>query len=247
MYEILRAGRRRVHRILLGEGIQRRGRVAWITEHAVASGIPLESAPRARLERLVPGSGAVVAEVEPYPYVSPADVLDRAREAGEPALVLALDVLQDPQNLGTLLRTAEAVGVHGVLLPRHGSVGITAAVVGASAGACEHLLVARDNLARCLGWLKENGLWVVGLEASPQAFLLDDVDLSLPLVLVVGSEGEGMRKLVRQHCDYLARLPMRGRVESLNAAVAGSLALYAIWAARGYGGARLGPRGDGVH
>lgn len=178
-----------------------------------------------------------MAQVDSYPYVPPAEVLQRAREVGEPPLVLALDVLQDPQNLGTLLRTAEAVGVHGVILPRHASVGITAAVVSSSAGACEHLLVARDNLAQCLGWLKENGLWVVGLEASPQAVLLEEVDLGQPLVLVVGSEGEGMRKLVRQRCDFLVRLPMRGRVESLNAAVAGSLALYAIWAARGQRGA----------
>ncbi len=218
-----------------------RGRLASIVEQAAAASIPVERLPRQRLERLVPGCGGVALEADPYPYVSPAEVMSRARASGEPALVLALDVLQDPQNLGTLLRTAEAVGVHGVLLPRHGSVGITAAVVAVSAGACEHLLVARDNLAQCLGWLKESGLWVVGLENSPEAVALDQVDLSLPLVLVVGSEGEGMRKLVRQRCDYLARLPMRGRVESLNAAVAGSVALYAVWAARGYG------RAGGLH
>ncbi len=244
VYEILRAGRRRVHRLVLAEGLERRGRFAWILERASAANIPVETAPRTKLEALVPGGPGVVAEVSPYPYVSPAEILDRARETGEAPLVLVLDVLQDPQNLGTLLRTAEAVGVHGVILPRHGSVGITSAVVSASAGACEHLLVARDNLAQCLDWLKENGLWVVGLEGSAEVLLLDQVDLTLPLALVVGSEGEGMRRLVRQRCDFLARLPMRGRVESLNAAVAGSVALYAAWAAREYRGAGVVGAGE---
>lgn len=239
----MRAGRRRVHRLVLAEGLQRRGRVAWILERARAARIPVETAPRTTLEALVPGGPGVVAEVDPYPYVSRGDILDRAGKTGEPSLVLVLDVLQDPQNFGTLLRTAEAVGVHGVILPRHGSVSITSAVVTASAGACEHLLVARENLAQCLDWLKEHGLWIVGLEGGSEAVLLSRVDLTLPLALVVGSEGEGMRRLVRQRCDFLARLPMRGRVESLNAAVAGSVALYAVWAAREYRGAGEGEAG----
>lgn len=245
MYEILRAGRRRVYRLVLAEGVQQRGRFAWIAERALAANIPVGTAPRAKLEALVPGGPGIVAEVDPYPYVSPSDILDHARQTGERPLVLVLDVLQDPQNLGTLLRTAEAVGVHGVILPRHGSVGITSAVVSASAGASEHLLVARDNLAQCLDWLKENGLWAIGLEVSAEAVLLDKVDLTLPLALVVGNEGEGMRRLVRERCDFQARLPMRGRVESLNAAVAGSVALYAVWAARGYKGAGMVGVGGG--
>lgn len=244
VYEVLRAGRRRVDRLLLAEGAQRRGRLASVLEQASVAGIPIEELPRAALERLVPGNPGVLAEVEPYPYASLSDILERVRLAGESAMILLLDLLQDPQNFGTLLRTAEAVGVHGVVLPKHGCVGITSAVVGASAGASEHLLVARDNLARAIDTLREQGLWAVGLENSPQALPLDQADLARPLALVVGSEGEGMRRLVRERCDFLVRLPMRGRVESLNAAVAGSVALYAAWAARQYRGAGAAGQAD---
>jgi len=152
----------------------------------------------------------------------------------EPPLILLLDIIQNPQNLGTLLRTAEAVGVHGVIIPERRSAGITPAVVSASSGASEHMLVAVMNLAQAIQALKEREVWIVGLEGSPEAHLPGEVDLSGALGLVIGNEGEGMRRLVRQSCDFLLRLPMRGRVESLNAAVAGSTALYFAWQARGF-------------
>jgi 23S rRNA (guanosine2251-2'-O)-methyltransferase len=128
-----------------------------------------------------------------------------------------------------LLRTAEAVGVHGVVIPRRRAVGITPAVVSASAGAVEHLWVAQvTNLARTIDQLKSHGIWVAGLDAGADAGLLDQADLRGPLALVVGSEGQGLRRLVREKCDFSVRLPMRGRVASLNAAVAGSVALYEV-------------------
>jgi 23S rRNA (guanosine2251-2'-O)-methyltransferase len=136
--------------------------------------------------------------------------------------------------LGTLLRTAEIVGVHGVLLPLRHTVTVTPAVVHASSGASEHLLIAQSNLSQALETLKREDVWVVGLEGSSQALLPDQVRLDGPLALVVGSEGEGMRSLVRASCDLLMRLPMRGQIESLNAAVAGSVALYLAWQARGW-------------
>jgi 23S rRNA (guanosine2251-2'-O)-methyltransferase len=161
-------------------------------------------------------------------------MLERAEQAAEDPLILILDTLQDPQNLGTLLRTAEVVGVHGVLLPFRRTATITPAVVSASSGASEHLLIAQANLAQSIELLKEAGIWVVGLEGSPRAQTPDQVRLEGPLALVVGSEGEGMRPLVAKSCDLLLRLPMRGRIESLNAAVAGSIALYLAWSARGF-------------
>jgi 23S rRNA (guanosine2251-2'-O)-methyltransferase len=148
-----------------------------------------------------------------------------------------LDTLQDPQNFGTLLRTAESVGVHGVIIPKKRSVGVTQAVVGASSGASEHILISKDNLVGAINLIKDRGAWVVGLENLPEAQLLGQVDLSGAMALVVGHEGQGIRRLVRHSCDYLVCLPMRGRVDSLNAAVAGSIALYEIWKARGYTGA----------
>jgi 23S rRNA (guanosine2251-2'-O)-methyltransferase len=150
-----------------------------------------------------------------------------------------LDSIQDPQNLGTLLRTAEACGVHGVVLPYRHGVGVTPAVVRVSSGASEHLLVARENLAQSVERLKEEGVTVLGLDMDPSASSLAATDLRGPLALVVGGEGAGLRRLVRESCSGLVRLPMRGRVESLNAAVAGSLALYAAWAQRGYAGASI--------
>jgi 23S rRNA (guanosine2251-2'-O)-methyltransferase len=155
-----------------------------------------------------------------------------ARQCGEPPFILILDVLQDPQNLGTLLRTAEAVGVHGVLLPLRHAATVTPAVVNASSGASEHLLIAQANLAQAITALKEAGLWVIGLEAGPGAQPPEQVRLDGALALVVGGEGSGMRDLVRKSCDMLLRLPMRGQVASLNAATAGSIALYLASRAR---------------
>jgi 23S rRNA (guanosine2251-2'-O)-methyltransferase len=145
---------------------------------------------------------------------------------------LILDTLQDPQNLATLLRTAEGVGVHGVLLPLRRAAMVTPAVVSASSGASEHLLIAQMNLAQAIASLKEDSLWVVGLDQGPEALAPPQIRLDGAIALVVGNEGSGMRALVRSNCDFLMRLPMRGQIESLNAAVAGSIALYLVWQAR---------------
>lgn len=234
VFESLRAGRRRAFRLLVAEGAQEKGRLEEILRIGSLQRIPVERAPRPRLEAIHPGNQGVALEASEYPYVTLPDILDLAQERGEPPLILILDALQDPQNLGTLLRTAEAVGAHGALLPFRRTATITPAVVSASSGACEHLLMAQTNLAQAINRLKEAGVWIVGLEASEEAKPPDEVDLSGPLTLVVGGEGEGLRPLVRRSCDFLVRLPMRGRVESLNAAVAGSIALYLAWGARGY-------------
>jgi 23S rRNA (guanosine2251-2'-O)-methyltransferase len=175
-------------------------------------------------------------KVGEYPYADLYDIVELATCENEPAFVLILDTLQDPQNLGTLLRTGEAVGVHGVLLPLRRTATVTPAVVNVSSGASEHLLIAQMNLAAAIARLKESGVWVVGLEAGPQAQYPEQVRLDGPLALVVGGEGKGMRSLVRDSCDLLLRLPMRGEVDSLNAAVAGSIALYLSWQARGFAG-----------
>jgi 23S rRNA (guanosine2251-2'-O)-methyltransferase len=147
--------------------------------------------------------------------------------------MLLLDHLQDPQNVATLLRTAEALGVDGVVMPAHRAAGVTPAVVNASAGAVEHLRIVQEtNLVRAMQALQEAGLWLAGVELAPGAKLYVEADLTGPLGLVVGSEGEGMSRLVRETCDFLIYLPMAGKVNSLNAAVAGSVALYEVWRQR---------------
>jgi 23S rRNA (guanosine2251-2'-O)-methyltransferase len=230
VYEALRAGRRRIYKLLLAEGVkEQHGVVNQIVSLARSAGVPLARASRRDLDQLVPNHQGVVAEAVPYAYVDLDDVFAFAATQGAPPLLLALDLLQDPQNVGSLLRTAEAVSVHGVIVPQRRAVAVTPAVVSASAGAVEHLRVVRvTNLARTLDELKRRDVWVAGLEAGDGTQLYDQVDLRGPLALVVGSEGSGLRRLVRAKCDFLLRLPMRGRVASLNAAVAGSVALYEV-------------------
>jgi 23S rRNA (guanosine2251-2'-O)-methyltransferase len=169
----------------------------------------------------------VVAQTAPYRYTDWGDLLDQVRAAGPAALVLLLDSLQDPQNFGTLLRTAEAAGVTGIVLPEHRAVGVTPAVVNASAGAVEHLRVAQvTNLPRAIEELQAAGLWVWALDTDPPTTLYTAADLTGPLGLVVGAEGAGVGRLVRARCDGALRLPMHGQVASLNAATAGSIVLY---------------------
>ena len=230
--EALRAGRRRIQHIYLGQGAQQTGIVAEIVAAAQQRGCPVTPASRQVLDRAGPvNHQGVVAETGPYPYAG-VDALLPVLGAEDP-LYLALDHLQDVQNLGTLLRTAEAMAVTGVLLPDRRAASITPAVVNASAGAVEHLHIAEvGNLVQALERFKEDGVWVVGLDAGPGAVPLPEADLRGPLVLVVGAEGAGLGRLVREHCDWLLAIPMYGRVASLNAAVAGSIAVAAARQAR---------------
>ena len=228
--EVMQAKRRQVFRLLLASGVEEKGRIAEILRAAASIKVPVERVARERLERLGENPQGVAVEVGVYPYVELYDIYDLAKERNEALFVLVLDVIQNPQNLGTLLRTAEAVGVHGVINPQHRAAEVTPAVVSASAGASEHLLITRGNIARSLEQLKEAGAWVVGLAEGEDSSA--EVPLGGPIALVVGNEGEGMRALVRQQCDYILSLPMRGRIQSLNAAVAGSIVLYQVLLAR---------------
>jgi 23S rRNA (guanosine2251-2'-O)-methyltransferase len=232
VFETLRAKRRDVFRLQVAEGVQEKGRLTEILDLAAKRKIPVERVPRLRLDKLSESHQGVTLEVSTYPYTGLEDIMDNAKTDSEPLFVLILDTLQNPQNLGTIIRTAEAVGVHGVLIPTHRAAEITPAVVSASAGACEHMLVARLNLAQAIAELKKADVWVVGLDESLESRKPSEVPLDGALAVVVGGEGEGIRPLVRQSCDFLLRLPMQGKIESLNAAVAGSMALYLAYLAR---------------
>jgi 23S rRNA (guanosine2251-2'-O)-methyltransferase len=232
VYETLRARRRDVFRLQVAEGVQDRGRLTEILDLAAQRKIPVERVPRQRLDKISDSHQGVALEVSGYPYMGLDDILDKARQRSESLFVLILDTLQNPQNLGTLIRTAESVGVHGVLIPTHRAAEITPAVVSASAGATEHMLVAQANLAQAIVELKAADAWVVGLDEGSESKSPSEVRLDGALVVVVGSEGEGIRPLVKSKCDFLMRLPMEGQIESLNAAVAGSVALYLAYLAR---------------
>ncbi len=231
--EALRAGRRRFSRIYIGQGVAQAGIITEIVAAARLGGGPVGEAPRQLLDQAAAvNHQGVLAEVGSYKYTDFDEMLAGAGAAD--ALFLVLDHLQDVQNLGTLLRTAEAMGVAGVILPERRAASVTPAVVNASAGAVEHLAIALvGNLAQALAQLKAAGVWVVGLDAGADTVPLARADLRGRLALVVGAEGAGLARLLRERCDWLLSIPMYGRVDSLNAAVAGSVALVAARQARG--------------
>jgi 23S rRNA (guanosine2251-2'-O)-methyltransferase len=234
--ETLRAGRRQTFRVMVAAGARPTGIVGQILGLAEQAGIPVQTVNRQELDKLggeVNHQG-LAAEVSGYPYVDLTESLEAARQSGSPPFFLLLDHIQDPQNLGSLMRTAEAAGVHGVVIPTRRASGVTAAAVRASAGAAEHVRVVQiANLVRAMEQLKAEGVWIAGLDAATGSKLYTEADLSGSLGLVVGSEGQGLARLVRERCDFLIRLPMLGQVESLNAGVAGAVALYEVRRQRG--------------
>ena len=233
VYETLRAKRRDVFQIELADNVQIKGRLAEIMSLASQRKIPVVKVKRPQLDRVHENHQGIVAEVGGYPYVDLLDILENARKKNEPPFVLLLDSLNDPQNFGTLIRTAEAVGVHGIVIPLAHTVEVTPAVVNASSGASEHMHITRANLAQAIDTLKQENVWVVGLDQNGETVgAKTQRHLTGATALVVGSEGEGIRQLTRANCDIILQLPMRGQVESLNAAVAGSVALYLAYLAR---------------
>ncbi len=230
--EALRAGKKIEH-LLIARGARERGAMMDLVAEARKRSVSVREAPREELDRIAPNHQGVAARIGEYEYVEVDDLLAVARERGEPAFLLLLDSVQDPQNFGTLLRTAEAVGVHGVVIAERRAVGVTPAVAKASAGAVEHLKIARvTNLARTIEELKRANVWVVGVENDPDAKGFSQFDFNIALALVMGSEGSGLGRLVKEKCDFLVRLPMWGKISSLNVAVAGSIILYAAKAQR---------------
>ena len=220
--------KRQIKRLLLAEGQREAPAVATILREAEQKRIPIEIVPRARLDQLSRGAvhQGCLAIVEERKYVSIDQILAYAEEQQQAPFLLILDAIQDVNNLGSLFRTAEAAGVHGVILPEHRAAEVNATVVKTSAGATEHLLIAQEtNLTNTIEFLKKQNIWVIGLAGEAKT-LYYHADLTGALALVVGSEGKGISRLVREHCDLLIKLPMYGQINSLNAAVAGSIALY---------------------
>jgi len=228
--EALRAGRRRVRRATVARGAHG---LESLVKQLEQRRLPIVFQDRARLDHLAQSEHhqGIVAEADPFPYSHLDDLLAPAES--HPPLLVALDTVQDPRNFGTLLRTAQAVAATGVVIPEHRAVGITPAVVNTSSGAVEHLLVARvTNLPRALASVKERNVWVYGLAVEARRPFWE-VDWTGSSMLVVGSEGAGLGRLVRETCDELVHIPMApDAVESLNAAVAGSIVLYAAFRAR---------------
>jgi 23S rRNA (guanosine2251-2'-O)-methyltransferase len=229
--EALAAGKRHFDRLLIVKGL-RNHRVSEAVARASQQGIPLRFESRETLDRMAGGLShqGIMAVVSAKPVI---DVETLLAEAHEPALVVVLDGVEDPRNLGAVLRTAEAAGADGVLLPERHSAGLSETVSRASAGGLEHVKVARiGNVVQALEALKARGIWVVGFDAAGRE-RWDAVDYRRPVALVLGGEGRGMRRLVREHCDHLVALPLFGHVASLNVSVAAGIALYEVVRQRG--------------
>lgn len=226
--EALRAGRR-IRRILVASGARDRGTLAEILALAAAAGVRIERVSRADIDRIsaTRAHQGIVADAEPLASRSWRDGIAAAHERDQIPLLLALDGVTDPQNLGSLIRSAEVFGAHAVIVPERRAAPITPAVAKASAGAIEHVIVARvTNLERTLAECKEAGLWLVGLDGAGEVALERCPVLAEPVVLVVGAEGRGLSRLIRDRCDVRARIPQKGAIEALGAAVAGAVALY---------------------
>ena len=224
--EALKSGRG-INKLWIASG-DREGSVAEIAALAKERGIVVQYVERAKIEALAGGHRhqGVLAYVAPVPYAELEDILKAAEAKGEAPFLVLLDELEDPHNLGALLRTADATGVHGILIPKRRSVSLNATVAKTSAGAVEYVPVARiGNIAQTLKKLKEKGFWVAGADMDGEKAYYE-ADLTGPLVLVVGSEGKGMSRLTKEACDFIVRMPMVGRINSLNATVAGSILMY---------------------
>lgn len=223
--EAIKSGRR-VHQVYMAAGA--RGSAAQIVELAKAARVPVTYLPRAEIDAMTQGrkSQGVVALAEPRGYQDPEAMLAAAARRGQAPLLVILDGVEDPGNLGSVIRTAAAAGVHGVIIPKDRSAALTPAAVKAAAGAADHVAVAREvNLARAIERLKGQGIWTVGADAAATQNYTQ-VDYTSPTAFVVGGEHQGLRRLVREKCDFLVSIPMTGPLNSLNASVAAAILIY---------------------
>ncbi|MDM8520876.1 23S rRNA (guanosine(2251)-2'-O)-methyltransferase RlmB [Anaerolineales bacterium HSG6] len=231
--ETLRARRRHIHELILADNLEKSPVLDDIIKLAGQIGLRPTRWPRKKINTIARGTQGVVLQVGRYPTVELEDILDHAKKLKNDPFVLILDHIEDPHNVGAILRTAEIVGVHGVILPKQRAADITPTVVNVSAGATEHMrIVQTANLVQVLKKLKKQNVWVAGVEHAPKATFFHQANLGGAMALVIGSEGKGMSRLVQQTCDFLIKMPMQGHINSLNASVASGLALYEVWRAR---------------
>jgi 23S rRNA (guanosine2251-2'-O)-methyltransferase len=226
--EAMRAGRT-INKIWIADNAQKHYSGPIIAE-AKELGILVQTADRRKIDQMLEGvqTQGVIAQVAAYDYVEVDDILQIAKEKGQEPLILILDEIEDPHNLGSILRSADCTGVHGVIIPKRRSVGLTAAVAKTSAGAIEYVPVAKvTNIAQTIEALKKKGVWIAGADGDAKITVYQN-DLTIPLAIVIGNEGVGIGRLIKEKCDFLFKLPMFGQINSLNASVAASVLLYEV-------------------
>ncbi|MBS4197840.1 23S rRNA (guanosine(2251)-2'-O)-methyltransferase RlmB [Lederbergia citri] len=219
---------RDINKIWIAEGSQK-GQMQVIVKLAKERNVLVQYVPKQKIEQNTKENHqGVIAQVAAYQYAELDDLFAHASKKGEDPFFLILDELEDPHNLGSILRTADAAGVHGIIIPKRRAVGLTATVAKLSTGAIEYIPVARvTNIARTIEEIKERGIWVFGTDAKGSQDYRK-MDATMPLAIVIGSEGKGIGRLIREKCDFLIHLPMSGHVTSLNASVAAALLMYEV-------------------
>ena len=228
--EALRAGRE-INKLWIAEGVKKTG-IQELIDLAKERGVLVQFVPKQKVDKLADNHQGIVASVAAYQYAEIEDLFNAAQAKNEDPFFLILDELEDPHNLGSIMRTADAIGVHGIIIPKRRAVGLTAVVAKASTGAIEHVPVVRvTNLAQTVDELKERGIWIAGTDAKGSADYRK-MDATLPLAIIIGSEGKGMARLLKEKCDFLYHLPMVGHVTSLNASVAAALLMYEVYRKR---------------
>nr|WP_245671958.1 23S rRNA (guanosine(2251)-2'-O)-methyltransferase RlmB [Caryophanon latum] len=228
--EALRSGRE-INKLFIAEGVKKTG-VQELMDLAKERGVLVQFVPKQKIDKLAENHQGIVAAVAAYDYAEIDDLFEAAKAKNEDPFFLILDELEDPHNLGSIMRTADAIGVHGIIIPKRRAVGLTAVVAKASTGAIEHVPVVRvTNLAQTVDELKEHGVWIAGTDAKGSVDYRK-MDATLPLAVIIGSEGKGMARLLRDKCDFLYHLPMIGHVTSLNASVAAALLMYEVYRKR---------------
>lgn len=226
--EALRSGRD-MNKVWIAEGVKKAG-VAELLQLAKEAGIVVQFVPKNKIDQLTDGAvhQGIAASVAAYRYAEIDELFENAAKRNEDPFFLILDELEDPHNLGSILRTADATGVHGVIIPKRRAVGLTGVVAKTSTGAIEHIPVARvTNLAQTVEDLKKRGVWIAGTDAKGSADYRR-MDAQLPLAIIIGSEGKGMSRLLKEKCDFLYNMPMVGHVTSLNASVAAAILMYEV-------------------
>ena len=229
--EALRSGRE-INKLWIAEGVKKAG-INELLDLARERGVLVQFVPKKKVDQLTDANHqGIVASVAAYKYAELDDLFNAASAKNEDPFFIILDELEDPHNLGSIMRTADAIGVHGIIIPKRRAVGLTAVVAKASTGAIEHVPVVRvTNLAQTVDELKERGVWIAGTDAKGSSDYRN-MDATLPLAIIIGSEGRGMSRLLKDKCDFLYHLPMIGHVNSLNASVAAALLMYEVYRKR---------------
>lgn len=226
--ELLESGKD-INKIFIQSG-EKHGSITKIIAKAKARGVVIVEVQKKKLEEMSETGNpqGIIALVPPFEYSNVEDILDLAKKQNESAFILILDGIEDVHNLGSIIRTAETAGVHGIIIPKRRAAAVNATVLKTSAGAVEHMKIARvNNINETIKYLKEAGIWICGTDMETNTYY-DNQDYSMPVAIVIGSEGAGISRLTKENCDFLVKIPMKGRINSLNASVSAGIVMYEV-------------------